>query len=128
MFGPVFTFFRLMRAAWTLARHDAMFPVEYQAVFPAPARLAGRLARLVAIRGRADNPGERLARALEELGPSYVKLGQVLATRADVVGVHFARGLSRLQDRMNPFPDAEARKVVETELEAPVETLFAEFG
>ncbi|AZU03153.1 ubiquinone biosynthesis protein [Glycocaulis alkaliphilus] len=128
MFGPVFTFFRLIRAAWTLARHDAMFPVEYQAVFPASARFAGRVARLVAIRGRADNPGERLARALEELGPSYVKLGQVLATRADVVGVHFARGLSRLQDRMNPFPDAEARKVIEAELEAPVETLFAEFG
>ncbi|MGP1276390.1 MAG: 2-polyprenylphenol 6-hydroxylase [Caulobacterales bacterium] len=128
MFGPVFTFFRLVRAAWTLARHDAMFPVEYQAVFPAPARLAGRLARLVAIRGRADNPGERLARALEELGPSYVKLGQVLATRADVVGIHFARGLSRLQDRMAPFPDAEARKVIETELDASIETLFAEFG
>lgn len=128
MFGPVFTLFRLVRAAWTLARHDAMFPVEYHAVFPAPARFAGRLARLVAIRGRADNPGERLARALEELGPSYVKLGQVLATRADVVGVHFARGLSRLQDRMDPFPDAEARKVVEAELEASIDTLFAQFG
>lgn len=128
MLGPVFTFFRLVRAAWTLARHDAMFPVEYQAVFPAPARLAGRVARLVAIRGRADNPGERLARALEELGPSYVKLGQVLATRADVVGVHFARGLSRLQDRMEPFPEAEARKVVEAELDSSIDTLFSQFG
>jgi len=105
-----------------------MFPVEYQAVFPAPARWAGRLARLVAIKGRADNPGERLARALETLGPSYVKLGQVLATRADVVGVHFARGLSRLQDRMDPFPDATARKIVEAELDASIDALFAEFG
>jgi len=128
MSGPVFTFFRLVRAAWTLARHDAMFPVEYQAVFPAPARWAGRLARLVAIRGRADNPGERLARALETLGPSYVKLGQVLATRADVVGVHFARGLSRLQDRMDPFPDATARKIVEAELDASIAGLFSTFG
>lgn len=128
MSGPIFTFFRLVRAAWTLARHDAMFPVEYQAVFPAPARWAGRLARLVAIRGRADNPGERLARALETLGPSYVKLGQVLATRADVVGVHFARGLSRLQDRMDPFPDATARKIVEAELDASIAELFSEFG
>lgn len=128
MLGPIFTFLRLVRAAWTLARHDAMFPVEYQAVFPAPARWAGRFARLVAIKGRADNPGERLARALEQLGPSYVKLGQVLATRADVVGVHFARGLSRLQDRMEPFPDAQARKVIEAELDASIAELFTEFG
>ncbi|MCC5980618.1 MAG: 2-polyprenylphenol 6-hydroxylase [Oceanicaulis sp.] len=128
MFGSIATFLRLMRAAWTLARHDAIFPVEYQAIFPAPARLAGRVARLVAIRDRAANPGERLARALEELGPSYVKLGQVLATRADVVGMEFARGLSRLQDRMAPFPEAEARKVVEAELGETIDALFAEFG
>lgn len=128
MFGTATTFLRMVRAAWTLARHDAMFPVEYQAIFPAPARLAGKLARLFAIRNRAANPGERLARALEELGPSYVKLGQVLATRADVVGIEFARGLSRLQDRMAPFPDAIARKVVEAELGESIEALFAEFG
>ncbi|GGE49858.1 putative protein kinase UbiB [Marinicauda pacifica] len=119
---------RLMRAAWTLARHDAIFPAEYQQSLPAPARVLGRFARLIAIRDRASNPGERLARALEELGPSYVKFGQVLATRADVIGVEFARGLSRLQDRMEPFGDARAREILQSELGAPVETLFAEFG
>ena len=117
-----------MRAAWTLARHDAIFPAEYQQSLPAPARVLGRFARLIAIRDRASNPGERLARALEELGPSYVKFGQVLATRADVIGVEFARGLSRLQDRMEPFGDARAREILQSELGAPVETLFAEFG
>lgn len=119
---------RLARAAWTLARHDAIFPEEYQAVFPAPARALGKLARLIAIRDRAANPGERLARALEKLGPSYVKFGQVLATRADVVGADFARGLSRLQDKMEPFGLEKARTVLERDLGGPVERYFTEFG
>ena len=119
---------RLGRAAWTLARHDAIFPREYQESLPAPARILGRIARLVAIRDRASNPGERLARALEELGPSYVKFGQVLATRADVIGAEFARGLARLQDKMAPFPDGEARAIFERELSVPIAQEFAEFG
>ena len=119
---------RLARAGWTLARHDAIFPAEYQQAFPLPARLLGKFARLIAIRGRADNPGERLARALEKLGPSYVKFGQVLATRADVIGPRFARGLARLQDKMEPFDSAIARKTIEAEFEKPVDALFSEFG
>lgn len=119
---------RLARAAWTLARHDAIFPVEYQQAFPAPARFLGRFARLIAIRDRADNPGERLARALEKLGPSYVKFGQVLATRADVIGPRFALGLARLQDKMEPFDTQIARKTVEAELGEPVDALFSDFG
>lgn len=119
---------RLGRAAWTLARHDAIFPREYQQSLPAPARVLGRIARLIAIRGRASNPGERLARALEELGPSYVKFGQVLATRADVIGAEFARGLARLQDKMAPFADDKARAIVAAELGGAVEDHFTEFG
>ena len=128
MFGTLSNIFRLTRAAWTLARHDAIFPAEYQSAFPAPARVLGRFARLIAIRDRAKNPGERLAHALEKLGPSYVKFGQVLATRADVIGAEFARGLSRLQDRMEPFGLEQARATVEAEFGKPVEALFSEFG
>ena len=124
MFATLASFARLLRALLTLMRHDAILPVEYQAFYPAPARLAGRLARLFARHDTADNPGERLARALEKLGPSYVKFGQILATRGDVIGERFARGLSRLQDRMPPFDDAEARAIIAAELGAPVETLF----
>ena len=119
---------RLARAAWTLARHDAIFPVEYQQAFPAAARFLGRLARLIAIRDRADNPGERLARALERLGPSYVKFGQVLATRADVIGPRFAQGLARLQDKMDPFDTQTARKTIEAELSKPIDALFSDFA
>jgi len=128
VFATLSNLARLTRAAWTLARHDAIFPAEYQAAFPAPARFLGRLARLIAIRERAANPGERLARALEKLGPSYVKFGQVLATRADVIGADFARGLSRLQDKMEPFPAQTARKSLEAELGAPLESLFSALG
>lgn len=119
---------RLMRAAWTLARHDAMFPAEYQAMLPPAARWTGKFARLIAIRDRAANPGERLARALEKLGPAYIKFGQVLATRADVVGADFARGLSRLQDQLPPFAEDKARAAVERELGKPLDQLFTAFG
>ena len=128
MFATLASFLRLLRALLTLARHDAILPAEYQSLYPAPARLAGRIARLFARRDNADNPGERLARALERLGPSYVKFGQILATRGDVIGERFARGLSRLQDRMPPFGDAEARAIIAAELGAPVESLFKTFG
>lgn len=128
MFSTFASFARLIRAVFTLVRHDAILPAEYQSLYPAPARLAGRIARLFARRDNVDNPGERLARALERLGPSYVKFGQILATRGDVIGERFARGLMRLQDRMPAFGDSEARAIIAAELGAPVETLFAEFG
>ena len=119
---------RLMRAALTLARHDAILPAEYQSLYPAPARWFGSVMRVFRQRDLAENPGERLARALEQLGPSYVKFGQILATRGDVIGERFARGLSRLQDRMPAFGDAEARAILAEELGQPVEALFSEFG
>tara|TARA_R110002073_G_scaffold19336_4_gene70695 strand:- start:23316 stop:24887 length:1572 start_codon:yes stop_codon:yes gene_type:complete len=127
MFGTIASFFRLTRAGLTLARHDAIFPAEYQAKFPAPARGLGAVLRLFARRDREGSPGERLAVALERLGPSYVKFGQVLATRADVVGQDFARGLSRLQDKMPPFDQALAEAAVARELGKPVSELFSEF-
>jgi len=128
MLSTFTSFLRLLRALMTLVRHDAILPAEYQSLYPAPARWLGRAVRIFARRDSADNPGERLARALEKLGPSYVKFGQVLATRGDVIGARFARGLARLQDKMPPFDEAKARKVIEDELGAPADEIFAEFG
>jgi ubiquinone biosynthesis protein len=62
------------------------------------------------------------------LGPSYVKLGQFLATRPDVVGQEMALDLASLQDRMDTFPEAQARAAIEGSLGAPVEALYANFG
>lgn len=128
MFATLASLARLLRALFTLVRHDAILPAEYQALYPGPARLLGRILRVVSRRDTASNPGERLARALEKLGPSYVKFGQVLATRGDVIGERFARGLSRLQDKMPAFDEDEARAIIASELGSEVEAVFASLG
>lgn len=72
--------------------------------------------------------GERLARALAAGGPTFVKLGQVLSTRADLVPAAWLGPLERLQDDLDPFPADEARAVVADELGARVEDVFGSFG
>lgn len=119
--------FRLVAAGWVLVRYDALVPREFEHLLPATPRLAARALRLFAgPRARQGRPGERLAQAFEKLGPVAIKLGQMLSTRADIFGVQFAEDLSRLKDRLPPFPDALARAEIETALQAPVETLFRE--
>jgi ubiquinone biosynthesis protein len=78
-------------------------------------------------RGRVD-AGQRLSRALETLGPAYIKLGQMLATRPDIVGVEMARSLEHLQDRLPPFSESQARAEISNAFGKPVETLFSSFG
>ena len=82
--------------------------------------------------GRKTRPhklpaGERLRLALEELGPVFVKFGQALSTRPDILPPEVAQELSKLQDRVPPFPGAEARAIVEKALGKPVGEIFAEF-
>jgi ubiquinone biosynthesis protein len=128
MFESVRNFFRVWHAVRTLAKHDALLPHEYLAILPPRARFARSVLRLG---NRADAslpPGVRLARALESLGPSYIKLGQVLATRSDVVGVETAKALESLQDDLPPFPTAQAKRVIEDALDRPIDVLFSEFG
>ena len=72
-------------------------------------------------------PGERLARALQDLGPSFIKFGQMLSTRPDLVGENIANDLSSLQDRLPPFTSAEARSAIENEFERSVEDIFEHF-
>ena len=71
--------------------------------------------------------GERLRLALEELGPVFVKFGQALSTRPDILPPEVAAELAKLQDRVPPFPGAEARAIVEKALGKPVTEIFAEF-
>lgn len=120
-------FWRVWKMARTLARHDALFPREYMDLMPSRVRLLRRLLGS----GRLENggtPGHRLARALESLGPAYIKLGQILATRPDLVGSDVALELEGLQDRLPPFPSEDARAQIAVSLGKPVETLFARFG
>ncbi len=94
---------------------------------PAIARPGLWVARLLARRADAGR-AERIMAALTRLGPSYVKLGQFLATRPDIVGVSLARDLEGLQDRMPAFPQAIAEAEIETALGKPVAQLFTRLG
>ncbi len=127
MISALADYARLARAGWTLARHDALIPREFAHLTPAPVRLAGAVSRIGAV-GRAKRPGERLALAFEKLGPAYVKLGQFMATRPDIVGFELADDLGRLQDKMPPFSEAAARREIEKAFGKPVEALFETFS
>ena len=116
---------RLTRAAFVLAR-EGVFGVVDPSLVPPPGQLAIRIARLIERRGAKSGP--RLSRALERMGPAYLKLGQFLATRPDVVGVSLARDLESLQDRLPPFSQAEAEATIATSLERPVHQVFASLG
>ena len=126
MIGGLVHLARNLRAGLVLAREGALALVD-PSVLPPSARLALRLARLIERRDLGDG-APRLSTALTRLGPSYVKVGQFLATRPDIVGVAAARDLERLQDRMPPFPQAQAVRTVELALGRSIDVLFTHFG
>ncbi|MEQ8319370.1 MAG: 2-polyprenylphenol 6-hydroxylase [Rhodospirillales bacterium] len=114
---------RLYALARLLARHDALFALEMAGVSPVLLKLAA-----AGVRKNPDGrPGERLARALNEAGPSFIKLGQAMSTRSDILGEALSEDLASLQDDLPAFPAAEARASIEEELGAPVDELFAAF-
>ncbi|MFA6265936.1 MAG: 2-polyprenylphenol 6-hydroxylase [Pseudolabrys sp.] len=117
---------RLSRAGFVFAR-EGVFGLVDTRPLPMPARTAITLARLIE-RRNARNGKSRLAAALRRLGPTYVKLGQFLATRPDVVGITIARDLESLQDKMPPFAQAEAEAVAAAALERPLSAVYASFG
>ncbi len=86
------------------------------------------LVRLVTIGRQLDAPrGERLRQGLEKLGPIFVKFGQVLSTRRDLIPLDVADELARLQDRVPPFPAAQSRAMVEEAFGRPIDAVFASF-
>jgi len=77
---------------------------------------------------RGDPSLPPATRALTALGPAYIKFGQILSTRPDIVGEELALQLKYLQDKLPPFSTAIAKKMIEAELEMPVDQIFAEFS
>ncbi|MDD9878135.1 MAG: 2-polyprenylphenol 6-hydroxylase [Magnetovibrio sp.] len=114
---------RLLAIARLLARHDALFPLEYLDVAPVVVGAAKWMSR----RDAEGRPGQRLARALNEAGPSFIKLGQILATRSDLLGEELSADLSELQDRLPPFPGTDARAAIEAEFEESLDDMFSAF-
>ena len=99
-----------------------------QFLAPAPCRPGCWPGRRGPSARRKPDAGARLGRALERLGPAYIKLGQMLATRPDIVGEEMAPALEHLQDRLPPFSESEARAEIARAFGKPVEALFSSFG
>lgn len=118
-------FFRLINISWVLGRNGLdelvlashLFrPVRFLKVFMPWTWVARRASR-----------GERIRRSLEDLGPIFVKFGQILSTRRDLLPDDIAEELAKLQDQVPPFPDVQARQIIETSLGCSIESIFSEF-
>ncbi|MBK1886242.1 ubiquinone biosynthesis regulatory protein kinase UbiB [Marinobacter sp. DY40_1A1] len=118
---------RLIRISWVFCRYrlDTFLPI---AELPAPLKVFFLLAPWHLFPQPKLSRGDRLRLALEELGPVFVKFGQILSTRRDLLPDDMAESLKTLQDRVPPFSSDVARNIIEGSLGAPVAELFKEFS
>jgi len=117
----------LIRVAFVLSRHDAL--MDLLSLFgPQPEALL-RLRKLRNFRGAPpdEDASSNLVEAFQSLGPTFIKFGQAMATRPDIVGADTALDLMRLQDDVPPFAGEEAVRIIEQELGAPLDKLFSDF-
>ncbi len=129
MRGP-HNIWRLIRTGATLERTGAMTVVMEAFNAPLPVRAVVRAVvwpfRWIGIKGDPAMPPA--TRALTALGPAYIKFGQVLSTRPDVVGEALANQLRVLQDSLPPFPLEVAKASIASELEQPWDAVFSEIS
>ncbi|WP_395003359.1 2-polyprenylphenol 6-hydroxylase [Cypionkella sp.] len=129
MRGP-HNIWRLIRTGATFERTGAMaLALEAMEVPPRlrfAARLLGWPFKWLGLRGDPALPP--VTRALTALGPAYIKFGQVLSTRPDIVGAELAQQLKYLQDQLPPFSTAVAKAMVAEELRLPVDEAFSSFS
>lgn len=129
MRGP-HNIWRLVRTGATLERTGAMKVVLDAYDAPPLLRMAARIVGwpFQWLGAKGDTTMPPATRALTALGPAYIKFGQVLSTRPDLVGDDLAVQLRVLQDRLPPFPIATAKATIEEELDHPVDDLYSEFS
>ena len=129
MRGP-HNIWRLIRTGATLERTGAMNVVLEAFSAPPRLRLVARILgwpfKWLGLKGDPALPPA--TRALTALGPAYIKFGQILSTRPDVVGDELAEQLKYLQDKLPPFPNAIAKRMIEAELGVAVDKAFSEFS
>ena len=129
MRGP-HNIWRLIRTGATLERTGAMAVVLEAFSAPPRLRFAARLLgwpfKWLGLKGDPALPPA--TRALTALGPAYIKFGQILSTRPDIVGDELAEQLKYLQDKLPPFPKSVAEAMVAEELMQPVAEVFSEFS
>lgn len=119
--------FRLPSIAWHLSRGGVFGHLAKLLLLPPWLRLLMRGFDRIMARQHPDRPGVALAIALTRLGPGFIKFGQALSTRADIMGTEVAADLALLQDRLAPFPSKTARRLLKHELGDDVDTLFKHF-
>ncbi|HMO06978.1 MAG TPA: AarF/UbiB family protein, partial [Paracoccaceae bacterium] len=121
---------RLVRTLATLERTGAIGVVLEAFRAPPRLRFAARILgwpfKWLGLRGDPALPPA--TRALTALGPAYIKFGQILSTRPDIVGEDLAQQLKYLQDKLPPFPTTTAKAMIEAELELPVDRVFSAFS
>lgn len=120
------TLFRSFRIAWVFGRYRLDTLLQQQAL-PWWLRLTIFLFPLRWFHPADENQGRRLRLALESLGPVFVKFGQILSTRRDLLPEEMAEELAYLQDRVAPFGGELAQQIIEQQLGQPVADLFARF-
>ncbi len=118
--------FRLVAINFTMARYG-LDEVVLSMHFLRPLLLLARINPFNWFRSNRLNRAERLRLAIEELGPIFIKFGQMLSTRRDLFGDEIADELEKLLDRVPPFPLQQAREIIEQQLGMPLESAFASF-
>jgi ubiquinone biosynthesis protein len=117
---------RLFRIVRILGRHDALILLRVINL--------GSLAPMLRLvfwprrTARRQRPGERIAAALQDLGPAFIKFGQTWSTRPDLIGPEIAADLAALRDRLPAFATPLAIATIEKELGKPLSTVFSAFG
>lgn len=123
MFPALKNIYRLLSIVQTLARNDLLWLLKDVGV---PNSVI-KTAHIIVKPKTKGRPGERIANALQELGPTFIKFGQALSTRTDLLGEKLAKDLSKLQDNLSPFDKTEVRNIIEQELGIEIEECFSEF-
>ena len=101
--------------------------IEFFSHTPVGKRLARRAIGRNRITPYTHTTAERVRIIIEQLGPTYIKFGQILADRPDIISERFIQQLKLLQSQAQPFDDADARVIISDELRAPIEQIFSSF-
>lgn len=122
--GNFMSYLQLVRVGWVFVREGVIAALPADDLPPLMRTLHGFSRYLARSKAKEASRSDRLARAVARLGPSYVKLGQFLATRPDVVGADIAADLALLQDRMETFPLEQAMESVSLSIGRPISDAY----
>ena len=118
---------KLLRLLFKLIRYDIISPIGFFQNYPFIGKLALKTSFLRDRSFDNRNWGERLVYCFIALGPSFIKFGQTLATRADIIGRDNALALTQLQDNLSPFCFEQVELIVSSEFNCSIENLFSQF-